>query len=56
MLLRAEGLWLAVGLGLGYLAPTESRLAVYLLSGNFVFFGFLWGWLFGSIRRRAFDH
>ncbi len=40
----------------GYVAPKESALAVYLLVGNFVFFGFLWGWLFGSIRRRVFEH
>ncbi len=55
-ILIALGMCGAVALGLGYLAPKESRLAVYLLSGNFVFFGFLWGWLFGSIRRRAFEH
>jgi len=40
----------------GLLAPKESAVAVYLLGGNFVFFGFAWGWLFGSIRRRVFVH
>ncbi len=40
----------------GTLAPAESRVAVFLLGGNFVFFGFLWGWLFGSIRGRVFEH
>jgi hypothetical protein len=29
---------------------------VQLLGGNFVFFGFLWGWLFGSVRKRVFEH
>ena len=41
---------------LGALSPPESRKAVYLLAGNFVWFGFLWGWLFGSIRLRVFEH
>ena len=43
-------------IALGALAPENSRLAVYLLGGNFVFFGFLWGWLLGGIRRRVFEH
>jgi len=42
--------------GFGLLAPEQARRAVYLLSGNFVFFGFLGGWLFGSIRARVFEH
>ena len=41
---------------LGLLAPPESRIAVYLLAGNFVFLGFILGWLFGSIRARIFEH
>jgi curved DNA-binding protein CbpA len=41
---------------LGLLAPEGAARAVYLLAGNFVFFGFLWGWLLGSIRRRVFEH
>ena len=41
---------------LGLLAPRESAVAVYLLGGNFIFFGFAWGWLFGSIRRRGFAY
>ena len=41
---------------LGLLAPAESRTAVYLLAGNFIFIGFLVGWLFGSLRRRLFEH
>ena len=40
----------------GSLAPAEARLAVFLLGGNLLFFGFLWGWLFGSIRARVFEH
>lgn len=40
----------------GLLAPKESAVAVYLLIGNFVFFGFAWGWVLGSIRRRVFVH
>jgi tetratricopeptide (TPR) repeat protein len=40
----------------GFLSPKGSALAVYLLIGNFVFFGFAWGWLFGSIRRRVFAY
>ena len=43
-------------LALGALAPAESRRAVLLLGGNFVFFGLLWGWLLGSIRARVFEH
>jgi hypothetical protein len=41
---------------LGLLAPAESRTAVYLFGGNFIFIGFLVGWLFGSLRRRLFEH
>jgi tetratricopeptide (TPR) repeat protein len=46
----------AVTVGFWSLAPRESSRAVLLLGGNFVFFGFLWGWLVGSIRRRVFEH
>ncbi len=46
----------ALDLALGALAPPEARKAVYALGGNFVFFGFLWGWMFGSIRRRVFEY
>jgi tetratricopeptide (TPR) repeat protein len=41
---------------LGVLAPPEGRTSVYLLAGNFVFVGFLFGWLIGSMRSRAFEH
>jgi len=41
---------------LGLLAPVESRTAVYLLAGNFVFLGFIVGWLLGSLRQRVFEH
>ncbi len=37
-------------------SPPERRMAVTFLAGNFVFFGFLWGWLLGSLRRRVFEH
>lgn len=40
----------------GKMAPEEGALAAYLLIGNFVFFGFLSGWLVGSVRRRVFQH
>jgi tetratricopeptide (TPR) repeat protein len=46
----------AVTAGLGAVAPAEGRRAVLLWGGNFVFFGFLCGWLFGSIRARVFEH
>jgi tetratricopeptide (TPR) repeat protein len=46
----------AVTLGASVLVPTESVHTVRMVGGNCVFFGFLWGWLFGSIRRRAFEH
>jgi len=36
--------------------PPESRRTVQLLGGNVVFLGFMVGWLFGSIRRRVFEH
>jgi tetratricopeptide (TPR) repeat protein len=39
-----------------FLGPPEARGALYALGGNIAFFGFLWGWLFGSMRRRAFEH
>jgi tetratricopeptide (TPR) repeat protein len=45
---------LAVSFGL--LGPGESRRAVYLLGGNFVFLGFVSGWLLGSLRLRVFEH
>jgi tetratricopeptide (TPR) repeat protein len=38
------------------LAPKDSLTAVRWLGGNFVFFGFLWGWMIGSMRRRVFEH
>ena len=40
----------------GLLAPAESRTSVYLLAGNFVFLGFIIGWLIGSLRHRMFEH
>lgn len=46
----------ALALALGYLAPPEASKAVYALGGNFVFFGFMWGWIFGGIRRRVFEY
>jgi len=36
--------------------PPEARGALYALGGNIAFFGFLWGWLLGSIRKRVFEH
>jgi len=45
-----------VAVTLGLLAPAESRKVVLLLGGNFVFCGFLFGWLVGSIRSRVFEH
>jgi tetratricopeptide (TPR) repeat protein len=36
--------------------PQESQRVVQLLGGNVVFLGFMVGWLFGSIRRRIFEH
>jgi curved DNA-binding protein CbpA len=46
----------ALTLAFSSVVPVESRRTVQLLGGNFVFFGFLVGWLVGSIRRRAFEH
>ncbi|MFB3879918.1 MAG: hypothetical protein ACE149_01580 [Armatimonadota bacterium] len=46
----------AVALGASALVPRESMRWVQMLGGNIVFFGFCWGWLFGSIRRRVFQH
>jgi len=43
-------------LAFGALAPPQSRISVYLLAGNFVFLGFIFGWLLGSMRRRVFEH
>jgi hypothetical protein len=45
-----------IAIALGLLAPAEAKNAVFALSGNVVFFGFLWGWLFGSLRKRVFEH
>jgi tetratricopeptide (TPR) repeat protein len=45
-----------VTVSFGLLLPRESRQAAYLLAGNFVFFGFMLGWLLGSVRRRVFEH
>jgi tetratricopeptide (TPR) repeat protein len=38
------------------IGPPEARTALYALGGNIAFFGFLWGWAFGSIRKRVFEH
>jgi len=45
----------AMTVAFGQLAPEASRTAAYLLGGNFVFLGFLCGWLLGSIRMRRFE-
>jgi tetratricopeptide (TPR) repeat protein len=45
-----------MAVGLGLLAPENARQAIYLVGGNFVFAGFLVGWLVGSIRLRVFEH
>ena len=45
-----------VTLAFSLVVPDESRNTVRLLGGNFVFLGFLAGWLVGSIRRRVFEH
>ena len=45
----------AMTVAFGQLAPEASRKAVYWLGGNFVFFGFLCGWMVGSLRRRQFE-
>jgi tetratricopeptide (TPR) repeat protein len=52
----ALGVCAAVTLGFSYLMPRESVRAVQMLGGNLVFLGFLVGWLFGSLRRRVFEH
>lgn len=39
-----------------FVVPKESMRTVLWLGGNVVFFGCCWGWLFGSIRRRVFEH
>ncbi len=52
----ALGVCAAVTLGFSALMPRESVRVVQMLGGNFVFFGFLVGWLFGSLRRRVFYH
>ncbi len=46
----------AIAVGFSFAVPRESARHVQWLGGNFVFFGFLWGWLFGSLRRRPFEH
>lgn len=46
----------ALTAGYGLLVPEEGRRAVWVLGGNFVYFGFLVGWLAGSIRGRVFEH
>jgi tetratricopeptide (TPR) repeat protein len=46
----------ALTVSFSYVVPDESRRTVQLLGGNFVFAGFLGGWLIGSIRRRVFEH
>jgi|GEM_PF-1830423 len=46
----------AVTLGFSFLAPDASKRTIQVLGGNLVFFGFLCGWLIGSIRKRAFEH
>ncbi|MBN1462035.1 MAG: DnaJ domain-containing protein [Armatimonadetes bacterium] len=45
-----------VTVGFGFVVPEVSRHTVVTLGGNFVFAGFLGGWLIGSIRRRVFEH
>lgn len=46
----------AIALAASALVPRESVRWVQMLGGNIVFFGFAWGWLIGSIRRRVFQH
>jgi tetratricopeptide (TPR) repeat protein len=46
----------AAALGGSALLPRESLRWAQLLGGNVVFFGFLSGWLIGSIRQRPFEH
>lgn len=55
-ILVSFGVCALLTLTFGFLAPAGSRTTVYLLAGNFVFFGFLWGWLIGSARLRVFEH
>lgn len=45
-----------MAISFGLLGPRESRTATYAIGGNFVFFGFLWGWVLGSVRKRVFEH
>ena len=53
---RLAALLGSLTLAFSSVVPAESRRTVQLLGGNFAFFGFLVGWLAGSIRRRAFEH
>jgi tetratricopeptide (TPR) repeat protein len=46
----------AVALGASALLPRESLRWAQVLGGNVVFFGFMWGWLIGSIRKRVFEY
>ena len=45
----------AMTVAFGQVAPEASGKAVYWLGGNFVFLGFLCGWMLGSIRMRRFE-
>jgi len=46
----------AIALGGAALLPGDSIRWAQLLGGNVAFFGFMCGWLTGSIRRRVFEH
>jgi curved DNA-binding protein CbpA len=43
-------------LSFGLLSPEDGRTAVYLLIGNFIYLGFLVGWVVGGLRSRVFEH
>ncbi len=46
----------AVALAFSVFVPQESTRWVQMIGGNIVFFGFMMGWLIGSIRKRSFEH
>lgn len=46
----------ALTVGYALIVPEEGRRATWILGGNFVYFGFLVGWLAGSMRARVFQH
>jgi tetratricopeptide (TPR) repeat protein len=50
------GVCAAVTLAGSALLPRESLRWAQMLGGNVVFFGFMWGWLIGSIRKRVFEY